>query len=150
MSVVLDRPLTRPRAPRIDSPSLRQREVPVGPSPRVVDVPTVAPVKVRRRSGVEVCQFVISKLTLFACFFISTYVASSLGGHYLVEKSRNQSIEATNRANAAVQAEKEVQRRLDVVTGSSAIEEWALSHSFRPTDGLGQTSKVDTRVASNL
>jgi len=81
--------------------------------------------------------------------FAATYLCSSLGGHYLVEKSRNQAIEASSRANVAVQNEREVQRRLDVLSSSSSIEQWALSHDFHPADGLGQTSKVDNLVATN-
>ncbi len=177
MSVVLDRPGTQtataqPEAKSIVQPRIRVApevrptidayrqpvEAPVYvpveqpvyvPSERPVYVPTEAPAKLRKKAKTSVGRVVAVKSAMFCGVFALTYVASTLSGHYLVEKSRNLSIDATLRASAAIKGEQEVQRRLDALTSASAIEDWALSHSFRPTDGLGQTSKVVNLVASN-
>jgi hypothetical protein len=91
----------------------------------------------------------VTKSVLFGVMFGVTYVASTLSGQYLVEKSRTQGIEALGRSRAAIQSEKAIQRRLDGLRTAAAIEDWALSHGFRPADGLGQTSKVQGLVATN-
>ena len=67
----------------------------------------------------------------------------------MVEQSRDQSINALARSKAAIQNERAIQRRLDVLRSATSIEEWALSHGFRPADGLGETSKVTDRVAAH-
>ena len=150
MSVVLERPLLRTRFPQTEAPVVLKPRIPAEPliQPNI-QVPTQAPTKVVRRSRVWTARYVGIKCMMFCGVFASAYVVSTLSGHYLVEKSRNLSNEATMRASIAVQAEREVQRRLDVLTSASSIEDWALSHSFRRTDGLGQTSKVVNLVATN-
>jgi len=146
MSVVIDKPFTRTRAPQVDVPVVLSPRIRLEPERR----PTVeAPVKVQKRSSTRTARALALKCCLFCGVFGVSYVASTLSGHYLVEKSRNLSNEATTRASVAAQAERDVQRRIDVLTSASSIEDWALSHSFRPTDGLGQTSKVVNLVATN-
>jgi len=150
MSVVLDRPFVPTRLPQGDVPvdfRLRGR---VEPDLRVhVDVPQAAPVRVRKKARASILQVAAAKAGLFVAIFALTYVASALSGHVLMEKSRAQSNEATSRAAAAVQADRDVQKRIDYLTSSRTIEDWAFAHSFRPTYVLGQTSKVDSRVAPN-
>jgi len=154
MSVVLDRPVTKTRLPEIEAPVFLKPRIRVEPEYRPgieapAQTPAEMPVKVQRRSKVNVGRQILLKGMMFVAVFGVSYVASTLSGHYLVEKSRNQTIEATARATAALQSEREVRRRLDALTSASSIEDWALSHSFRPTDGLGQTSKVVSLVAIN-
>jgi len=157
MSVVLDRPIERTQ--------LRQAEVPVAlqprprPTPAPEQLPRIerpversvdVPGKVQRRTKVKVNvgQIALAKMLMFCGVAAVAYVGSDLCGHYMVEKSRNETIAATNRATSALRAEREVQRRLDGLTSAASIEDWALSHGFRPTDGLGQTSKVVNLVAT--
>jgi hypothetical protein len=155
MSVVLDRPeeITelRPTSapvalkPRVQpQPEYRPTtDIPIQrPLQRPIDTPVQTPARVKRQAKVGLGQTIGLKAMMFTAVFSLTYVGSTLTGHYLVEKSRNQSIAASNRATSAIQAEREVQQRLDTLTSASSIEDWALSHGFRPTDGLGQTSKV--------
>lgn len=167
MSTLLDRPVetTRPQPaarpvglqPKIrvepDVRPIRHRpvETPLrtpskAPSETLVEIPRKA---TKKGASVGVGFFVLTKAMLFLAFFSLSYVASTLSGHYLVEKSRNMGIAASTRATVALQSEREVQRRIDVLTSASAIEDWALSHSFRPTDGLGQTSRVVNLVPTN-
>lgn len=152
MNVVLDRPNTRIPLPSGGMPVITRPRIPVEPERRPVietPVPTPAPTRVKRRSKTGTAEFVVAKALMFAGFFAITYVCSTLGGQYLVEKSRDDGVSATSRASVAVQAENDVRRRLDTLTSSGSIEDWALSHGFHPTDGLGQTSKVVNLDAIN-
>ena len=152
MSVVLDRPVVKEKLTVADVPVVLRPRIPVEPVRRpTVDVPvyTPAPSRVRQDVGVKVAKYLGLKTALFGVIFGMTYVASTLAGQYLVEQSRAQSMDALSRSKAAVQAEKAIQRRLDVLRSAPAIEEWALSHGFRPADGLGETSKVQDSGATN-
>ncbi len=151
MSVVIDRPVVKDRVPVQDVPVVLSPRTPVEPARRrEVDVPvfTPSPSRVRKDVGRKVGQYILGKVMLFSLFFVLTYVASTLLGQYLVEQSRTQSKEALTRSKVAVQAEKAIERRLDVLRSATSIEDWALSHGFRPADGLGQTSKVQDLAAT--
>jgi len=148
MSVVLDRPVTRQQTTVVDTPLVLRPRIPVEPVRRpIVDIPVQAPTRVKKKSGTKVGRLVAAKCLMFGVVFGVTYVASTLSGQYLVEASRTQGIDALGRSKAAIQSEKAIQRRLDVLRSATAIEDWALSHGFRPADGLGQTSKVQDLVA---
>ena len=151
MSVVLDRPVDTEQLTVADVPVALRTRVPLEPVRRpVVDVPVVTPnrARVRQDVGVKVARIIGLKAMLFGVVFGMTYVVSTLGGQFMVEQSRDQSINALARSKAAIQNERAIQRRLDVLRSATSIEEWALSHGFRPADGLGETSKVTDRVAA--
>jgi len=160
MSTLLDRPVETTRLQLADVPVALQPKIRVKPQPHhqpVIERPVGNPAEIpqrvnrrvaKRRSSVNAVRFGLAKGMLFGAFFSVTYVASTLSGHYLVEKSRIQSSAAAVSATAAAQSVGEIQRRLDVLTSASTIEDWAMSHSFRPTDGLGQTSKVVSVVTN--
>jgi len=166
MSIVLDRPLEKTLPQSGDMPVALQPRITTQPKSRPeierpVETPTGVPsyspgrvrvetsTRVQKRARVNVGHVLLAKAVMFGGVFAVAYVASTLSGHYLVEKSRNQSNAAAARAASAIQAEHEVQRRLDVLTSAASTEVWAMSHAFRPTDGLGQTSRVVNLVASS-
>jgi hypothetical protein len=150
MSVVLDRPVTRQRFPETDVPVVLRPRIPVEPEvrPRIhvpVETPAVAP----RRKASPALRTCALKVALFTGIFAGTYVVSCLSGFYLEEQSRSVANDAAHRATAALREERDVQHRLNELTSAASIEAWALTHGFHTTDGLGQTSTVDSRVASN-
>jgi len=150
MSVVLDRPFTRTRTPQSDAPvALRHK---IGPEPEYqpyVDIPVQVPVRVRRRSGTDVLQVAVTKTLLFSGVFALTYLSSALYGNYMVDKSSKLSHDASIRANAALQAKDDVQKKINVLTSDAAIKQWALSHSFQQAEQVDQTSRANNLVTSN-
>ncbi len=150
MSVVLDRPVSNLQGTVTDVPLVLRPRITDEPARRpVIDIPAQAPSRVKQKSGANVAHVVAMKALMFVLVLAMTSVASTLTGQYLVEKSRTQSMDAYSRAKIAIQSEKDIQRKLDVLRSAASIEDWALSHGFRPADGLGQTSKVVDRVAAN-
>jgi|GEM_PF-2456141 len=150
MSVVLDRPVVPEQQTATELPVALRQRVPVEPVRRpVVDVPVVAPnrSRVRQDVGLKIARVVCAKVALFGAVYALTYTVSTLTGQYFVEQSRAQIKDAVSRSKAAIQNERAIERRLNVIRNAATIEEWALSHGFRPADGLGETSKVTDSVA---
>jgi len=152
MSVVLEKPEITSRASVADVPFALRPSIPVEvpreplyrpiPETTTVTAPATVPTRVRKQSGTRVGQWIVAKVTLFGVFFALTFVASTLCGQFLLERSRTQSLDAMNRARYAQRAEKSIMQRLDTLNSAASIEQWALTHGFRPSDGLGETSKV--------
>ncbi|MDR3688596.1 MAG: hypothetical protein P4L46_04395 [Fimbriimonas sp.] len=147
MSALLDRPVTRTSSTLVDVPVILHPRTPVEPVRQpVIEVPistpSQAPAKSKSGVGIRIARFVVTKTFLFGLVFASTYVGSTLSGQFLVEQSRTQGIDAQKRSETAIAEERAIQLRLDSLRRAAAIEEWALSHGFRPADGLGQTSKA--------
>lgn len=150
MSVVLDRPFNRSRAPQSDAPVALRPNIRVQPDalPQY-ETQEHSRVKVRKRSATATAQAVGKKVVMFSGIFVVTYLCSALYGNNLVDKSNRLSREATNRALAALQAKQEVQDRIDILTSDAMIQQWAATNSFRKADAPVQTSKKNNLVAFN-
>jgi len=77
-------------------------------------------------------------LTLFLVVGGSTFFASSLAGHVMVEKARREGISARQRAGDARKAGALLRARVDALTSLGAVEAWANSHGFVAPDGVGR------------
>ena len=150
MSVVLERPFTKSRAPQSGTPTALRRNTGVEQGyGATVEVAPQTSVRVRRQTSTKVLQAVLTKTALFAGVFTFTYVSSALYGNYMVDKSSKLSREALTRATAATQAKLDVQNRINDLTSDAAIQQWALSHAFRQTESTGQTSRENNLVTTN-
>ena len=150
MSVVLDRPFNRSRAPQSDVPVALRPNTSVQPGYQPeVEAHGRTVVKVRRKSGTAVAVAVGKKAMLFGGVFVVTYLCSALYGNNLVDKSSRLSRDASNRAAAALQAKQEVQDRIDILTSDAMLQQWAAANSFRKADAPVQTSTRNNLVALN-
>lgn len=77
-------------------------------------------------------------VTLFVVVGGSTFFASSLVGHVMVEKARREGIWARERAGDARKSEALLRSRVDELTSLGAVEAWAHSHGFVAPDGVGR------------
>ncbi len=151
MSVVIERPQLRTRVrPGSSSSRLRSRGR-VEPELRPYRDATVATqtVTVQRKASLTVAGVIACKVAMFGGVFVATYVISGVSGQFMADKAHAVSRDSELRAGAANKLVREAQHRIDYMSTSASLEQWALSHGFHSPDGLGQTSKVDNLVATN-
>lgn len=76
-----------------------------------------------------------------------TFCSVSLAGQVLVEKARRDGISASARARTASLEIAELRQRVQDLTSSRSIEEWAATNAFAPTEATPQTQGVNQLVA---
>jgi hypothetical protein len=118
------------------------------PNPRPIQKPQdrmAERAKAKRRS------IAMAQATTFAIIAGITFMASSLGGHVMVEKARREGLRAAERAREARKVEAVLRQKIDYMSSLSTVEAWATSHSFIAPDGLVQPAQAGqvTRVANN-
>jgi hypothetical protein len=153
MSVVIEKPQIRTRVRPGSSQSKLRTRVRVRVEPELrpyVEVPaSTRAVTVQQRSSLTVAGVIACKMGLFAGVFVATFVVSGVGGQYMADRSHASSRDSLQRVSSATKLIREAQHRIDYMSTSASLEQWALTHGFHSPDGLGQTSKVDNLVATN-
>jgi hypothetical protein len=92
-------------------------------------IPSVrARVHSERRSRVR--STVVAQTATFAVIVCMTFIASSLFGHVMVEKSRREGLRAAERARDARKSESILRQELEGITGLDTVDGWALAHGF--------------------
>jgi len=131
-------------APVIDrtSPRLNYSPLPTYPT---VD-PAVAPqvgvrVKVVARKQTNLLGAFVLKAVMFSGIFGVTYVTRAVAGQVSVEKARHQELDARHRAVDARQAESEIRARVDALTSSASVQQWATARSYIAPDEQNQKPK---------
>jgi len=138
MSVTpLDR-LNGRSAPAIErtNPARDYKPRPVYPAMDPVEAPQVGVrVKVVKRTS-ALGAFAL-KVALFVGVFGATYIGHAVAGQVAVEKARHQELDARQRAVDARQAESEIRARVDALTSSAAVQQWATARSYvAPADQI--------------
>lgn len=128
MSALLEKPksqrtVLKPRA----LPKIRR------PLPSTVpDVHLKARIYVRQRTKPSVVHLVLAKVALFGGIMALTYGASGLAGQVMVESARQQRLEAFSRANEATHAVDLLSVKVDRLTSSAAIDQFAADFKMTP------------------
>jgi P2-related tail formation protein len=72
-----------------------------------------------------------------------TFSAFSLAGQVMVEKARRDGIRAAQRARAASGEISALRLRVQALTSSSSIEQWAVTNGFTPADQTARKTGVN-------
>lgn len=133
-------------APVIDRTTPRINYAPL-PTYPTMD-PALAPqvgvrVKVVARKRTNLLGAFVLKAVMFSSIFGVTYVAHAVAGQVAVEKARHQELDARHRAVDARQAESEIRARVDALTSSAAVQQWATARSYVAPDEQNQKPKPE-------
>ena len=122
---------------RRPEPTLRPRRAPLQPG-RIY----TGRAKPMPRQRVRAIESAFERGLLFAGVTIAVFMASSLMGHVLVEKTRRDSLMALSRFRDAKKAEVALQQQVDALTSMGAIQTWAFDHGFRGPEDAKKTGVV--------
>ena len=89
----------------------------------------------------------MGRMSAFGILACCTYITSSLAGQVMVEKARQESIRAKDRAILAEKMVGEINNRIDDLTGMKAVDEWAKAHNFDTVSQLAQPGGPNSTVA---
>jgi len=89
----------------------------------------------------------LSRAALFTLLTLGIFFASSLAGQVMVEKARRDGLRAVERNKAAIKDVARIRDRVQELTSSAAIQQWAEINHFIPPEGL--VAEVQASAASN-
>ncbi len=144
MSAILERPLESPQQQTLPRPTPRFRHSRrmAGPQP---DIALRVRIVERTRTKTNVWTIVAAKTGMFLMLMGTTFAASSLSGHVLVEGARQQRINAIERATEAEAAEAILGKKIEVLTGAIGIERWAVTRGMVSPDRIDETKTLVAR-----
>lgn len=125
----------------------RPRPRPRTPETVVIELPRH---RVKRKQATKAgTKGLVTNAIGFVALASVTFCSVSLAGQVLVEKARRDSISASGRARAATREIATLRQRVQDLTSSRSIEEWALANAFAPTEDTPQSQGVNQLVALN-
>lgn len=78
--------------------------------------------------------YVLRKVALFGVCMASALIASTMSGHVMLEKVRTEARTTRLLASEAKAEEYSARKRLDELTSTASVEEWAVAHGFVSSD----------------
>ena len=78
--------------------------------------------------------YVLRKVALFGACMATALVAGTMSGHVMLEKVRTEARTTRMLASEAKAEEYSARKRLDELTSTASIEEWAVAHGFVASD----------------
>jgi|GEM_PF-2419979 len=116
--------------------------------PIIIARPKAKPeLRVEQGTRPSVLTLILSRAALFTLLTLGIFFASSLAGQVMVEKARRDGLRAVERNKAAIKDVARIRDRVQELTSSAAIQQWAEINHFIPPEGL--VAEVQASAASN-
>lgn len=84
------------------------------------------------RDSSQLWRVILTYVFVFAFIVASSYAASSLIGHTLMEQARREGLRASERASLARKDVAALRQRIERLVGLRSVERWATVRGFAP------------------